>query len=126
MYSKSVLINYLCSSMSALQKRILSFLLLTVFCLYVTPKEVFHAFSHHTDTEHHIVDTQGLHFDSEHHHCELLKLDQQFTAAQIDLPYFDFEQLPQYVDQQKIALLSIFRSNDANLGLFLRGPPATV
>ena len=96
-----------------------------MFSIYVIPKEVFHAFTHHADTEHSTFDTKGLRIDSEHHHCELLKLDQQFTAAQIDLPYFDFEQLPQYVDQQKIALLSSFISSDANLGLFLRGPPAT-
>jgi hypothetical protein len=94
-----------------------------MFSLYVTPKEVFHAFSHHTDTEHHIFDTQGLHIDAEHHHCELLKLDQQFTAAQIDLPYFDFERLPQYLDLPNIAFYTSYKSQDDFNCHFLRGPP---
>jgi hypothetical protein len=112
--------------MSALHKRILSFLLLTVFSLYITPKEVFHAFTHHSDTEHAVTNFDGLHFDTEHHHCELLKLDQQFTAVEFALPFYEFEHLQQFLDIQKTGLHSSFKSNEDYKYLFLRGPPATV
>ncbi len=109
--------------MSNCIKQLCSFLLLMMFSMYVTPKEVFHAFTHHTDTEHSTLDTKSLHIDSEHHHCELLKLDQQFTATQIDLPYYDFEQLPRYLDIQKLASYTSYKSLDDFNCHFLRGPP---
>ncbi len=72
-------------------KRIFSILLLGVFVLYSTPKELYHAFTHHTDTVHKLVCSKdGLQISNEHHHCELLKIDQQFSAATIQIPFYDF------------------------------------
>ena len=76
--------------MSAGSKRIVSFLLLCVFIIYCTPKEIYHAFTNHKDTVHHT--TVGLRISGEHHHCELLKADQHFHISIIDFPYYSFLQ----------------------------------
>lgn len=84
--------------MQQLTKRILSFILLSVFLFYITPKELLHAFTHHTDTQHEPVKS-GLQISNEHHHCELLKLDQQFSAWDVQLPHHNFENTtPSYPD----------------------------
>lgn len=92
--------------------------------MYITPKEVYHLFTSHHDTKHHhITKHDGLRISSEHHHCELSKIDQQFSAGDIKLSYHDFSKLELYfsiVVQNKfnqIALQGIIVER------ILRGPP---
>ena len=74
-------------------KQIISSLLLFIFCVFITPKEVIHAFANHTDTEHsHTHLHHQLEISSAHHHCELMKADQQFASFDIEIPYYSFEQ----------------------------------
>jgi len=50
-----------------------------------------HALTHHLDTEHHVVnDKDGLAISNPHHHCELLKIDQQFSATDFQIPFYEF------------------------------------
>lgn len=65
--------------------------------MYITPKEVYHLFSSHHDTKHHSINSSdGLQISSEHHHCELSKIDQQFSAGDIQLTYHDFSKIELY------------------------------
>ena len=79
--------------MSNRLRSIMSIILLIAFSWFSTPKEIIHLFSNHHDTLHVVDDGVDLHFSAEHHHCELLKVDQHFTAPTFDFPYFDFEQI---------------------------------
>lgn len=63
-----------------LKRQIGALLLCLLFGWYSTPKELLHIFQHHVDTEHHA--TQGLSFDSAHHHCSLLKVDQSLNTLE--------------------------------------------
>ena len=74
--------------MSSAIKRFFSGFILVVFCFYITPKEVLHLFTQHEDTEHSIAN--GCHFEEQHHHCDLLKIDQHFSAPSFEIPFFDF------------------------------------
>lgn len=53
---------------------ILSFLLLLLFTVYATPREVWHAFSGHEDTIHHNL--SGVFIEPQHHHCDVLQFEQ--------------------------------------------------
>lgn len=63
-----------------MKRRIIALLLGLLFGCYITPKELFHVFQHHTDTEHHV--SNGLHIDEAHHHCALQKADQQLVSVE--------------------------------------------
>lgn len=106
-------------------KQIISFLLLGVFLTYITPKEIFHAFTSHNDTEHNITHNPNqLEVGSEHHHCELMKLDQQFASSAISIPYFSFSKPIYFANQQKHAIVQCILPT-ANYAIHpLRGPPA--
>jgi len=60
--------------MSIAIKRFFASIILIVFCFYITPKDIFHLFTHHDDTEHLTPKSNEQHFDKEHHHCNLLKI----------------------------------------------------
>ncbi len=62
-------------------RRLLAFILLAFFVVYTTPRELWHAMADHHDTVHH-HDEQGTHIEPQHHHCDILKYNQQlpFTA----------------------------------------------
>ena len=73
-------------------KQFISFLLLCIFSLYIIPKEIFHVFVQHTDTEHVATHLKNhLEISTEHHHCELMKADQQFVSSFIPIPYYHFQ-----------------------------------
>ena len=119
--------TYLCPRMSTLFKQLLSSFLLCVFCLYITPKEVMHELTHHLDTEHHVVnDKDGLAISNPHHHCELLKMDQQFAAFDIHLPCYDFLSRPFFcnasfnVDLNEVLFGNVYSCRQ------LRAPPIVV
>lgn len=67
-----------------LKRRLLALILGIFFGLYITPKEIFHAFQSHTDSEHRTQ--SGLHIESTHHHCALSKVDQALCS--IEPPIF--------------------------------------
>ncbi len=92
--------------------------------MYVTPKEVFHAFTHHVDTEHTLGQEHGLHISNQHHHCELLKVDQQFTASDIEVPFYNFEKPHFYFFQQKKSIYITHSLNGNAISYSQRGPPS--
>lgn len=63
-----------------LKRRLLALMLGILFGLYITPKEIYHAFQSHTDTEH--TTQSGLQIESAHHHCSLLKADQALCSIE--------------------------------------------
>lgn len=63
-----------------LKRQIGALLLCLLFGWYSTPKEIWHIFQHHVDTEHHA--TEGLNIGSAHHHCSLLKVDQSLNTLE--------------------------------------------
>lgn len=72
-------------------KRIVSIVLLAVFVLYNIPKEIYHGWTHHNDTTHQRFGIKGkLHLSNQHHHCELLKIDQQFVSTDVHIPVYNF------------------------------------
>ncbi len=105
-------------------KRILSFILLCVFSLYITPKEILHAFVSHQDTEHHATHLKNqLEISATHHHCELMKMDQQFASNEVSIPFYDFQK-PSYFEQKQIlGFLCSFRFSENQVCNPLRGPP---
>ena len=109
--------------MPILHKRILSALLLILFSWLVTPKELWHVFTHHEDSRH--TDTgHRLQFTKAHHHCSLLQADQQFIAAGVEIPQYDLAKvLPPAVSKPEskyeAPLLLSIRTQHS-----LRGPPA--
>lgn len=115
--------SYLCIVPNFL-KRIFAILLLVSFCFYITPKEVLHVFTHHHDTEHLLVN--GSHFEEQHHHCELLKIDQAFSAPNVEFPFFDFFENQHFLVDTKYQLYSFIKNENVNLAFLLRGPPVFV
>jgi hypothetical protein len=105
-------------------KRIFTFVLLLTFCFYITPKEVLHVFTHHHDTEHVLVG--GNHFEEQHHHCELLKIDQQFSAHKMDIPFYDFYVARLFYIIPNFSCYQFINNENINLPFSLRGPPAFV
>jgi hypothetical protein len=65
--------------MQGVFRQICSVVLGVMFMLYIIPKELYHGLTHHTDTEHTATE-HDLQISAEHHHCELLKLDQHFSG----------------------------------------------
>ena len=63
-----------------MKRRLLAILLGILFGLYITPKEIFHAFQYHTDSEH--QSQTGLNIESAHHHCALSKVDQALCSIE--------------------------------------------
>jgi hypothetical protein len=105
-------------------KRYISFILLCVFCLYITPKEIFHAFVTHTDTEHTTLFADNhLEISAEHHHCDLMKIDQQFASADISVPYYDFQVDSYFAQQNEFIVSHVILASKANACNPLRGPP---
>ena len=95
-----------------------------MFCLYITPKEVIHTLTHHLDTEHHVVnDKDGLAISNPHHHCELLKMDQQFTSNDFVVPFYDFKRVILYLPKKEFAYFELVILKIANNSNQLRGPP---
>ncbi len=105
-------------------KRFFSCFILVAFCFYITPKEVLHFFTEHEDTEHSIAN--GCHFEEQHHHCDLLKIDQQFSAPSFEIPFFDFIQDQFFLINTKFELYSFVNNENVNLSFSLRGPPVFV
>jgi hypothetical protein len=108
-------------------KRILALIFLGVFFLYITPKEVYHAFTHHNDSSHTTLsDKDGLQISNEHHHCELLKIDQSFSAFNIEIPYHDFELKPAFYVSFNGLLLEENYTHQFSSTHYLRGPPSFI
>lgn len=93
--------------------------------MYITPKEVYHLFSSHHDSKHYsAANNDGLQISVEHHHCELSKIDQQFSASAINFIPHDFSKLELFFSNivatkvNKVALRNFIAER------ILRGPPA--
>lgn len=112
--------------MSTAIKRFFSCFILVAFCFYITPKEVLHLFTNHADTDHHVVNPNVHHFEKEHHHCALLKVDQHFSAPSFEIPFFDFIQDQLFLINRKFELYSFVKNENVNLSFSLRGPPVFV
>lgn len=98
-----------------------------VFVTYITPKEIFHAFTHHIDTEHiALTEKDGLKISNEHHHCELLKVDQQFTAADVLILPFYFNCPVHYIEAPHSIIHHQFVTGDIASFKQLRAPPFVV
>jgi hypothetical protein len=78
-----------------MKRRLLALILGIIFGVYITPKEIFHAFQNHTDSQH--QSQSGLHLESAHHHCFLSKVDQALCS--IEPPTFLFVPNPSIVYQ---------------------------
>ena len=119
--------TYLCPRMSTIFKQLLSSFLLCVFCLYITPKEVIHTLTHHLDTEHHVVnDKDGLAISNPHHHCELMKMDQQFSAVDMPIPFFGFSSQAVFFDLSSTTLHQEVFNSQVFASKQLRAPPVFV
>jgi len=107
-------------------KRLISSFILLAFCFYITPKEVLHLFTHHSDTEHHVVNLNEHHFEIEHHHCALLKADQHFSAPSFEIPFFVFSVNDAFFINSSIIfnkeIISLFSCTSKQL----RAPPVFV
>lgn len=110
--------------MKTLLKRILAAAVMMVFVTYSIPKEFYHIFTDHADTRHEAHSAGELEITGLHHHCQLLKADQQLTALEFDVflippaaktDYFA-SSLAEYTIQP-ITSLAIAANR-------LRGPPA--
>ena len=104
-------------------KRFFASLILIVFCFYITPKEVLHLFTHHADTEHLVIHPSEKHFEKEHHHCSLLKVDQHFSAPSFEIPFIDFIQDRNFLLNAHFGFYSFVKDENINLSFSLRGPP---
>jgi hypothetical protein len=109
--------------MSAAIKRFFASFILIVFCFYITPKDVLHLFTHHDDTEHLILNSNEQHFEKEHHHCNLLKVDQRYSAPTFEIPFLNFIQKHYFLLNQKFGYYSFVNNENVNLSFSLRGPP---
>lgn len=106
-------------------KQLISFLLLCLFLVYIIPKEIFHAFSHHIDTEHVTTSVKNqLQISAEHHHCELMKADQQFVSSIIPIPYYHFQSPFYYALSHEEVHNQCNTTFDYNVNNPLRGPPS--
>ncbi|MBL7773741.1 MAG: hypothetical protein JNM95_12830 [Chitinophagaceae bacterium] len=105
-------------------RRFLSMLVLLLFVVYTTPRELWHAFSDHEDTIHHQL--SGIHIEPQHHHCDVLQFEQH-------LP-FEFHSTPFYPDFRKHCLHSehtcSYHSLDFSIYTLgyksLRAPPTSI
>lgn len=71
------------------KKNIATFLLL-LFLQYSFPKELYHVFVSHTDTEHCVEIKNRLNISNEHHHCALIKADQLLESIEPIQFFIDF------------------------------------
>lgn len=55
-------------------RRLLALLMLSLFVVYATPRELWHALSDHEDTVHHQL--KGVYVEPQHHHCDVLQFEQ--------------------------------------------------
>lgn len=85
-------------------KRLGSIFLLFFFLVYITPSEVLHSLTSHTDTRHEKHDGDGLRIDPEHHHCKLLQDIQKLDADGLFVPLHDFKVKTNYVVSIKYTL----------------------
>jgi hypothetical protein len=109
--------------MSFRLKRIVSFVFLLVFSIYITPKEIYHVFTHHIDTEHSLELNHGLQISNQHHHCELLKVDQHFTSSDVTIPFYEFYHTITFYEVKNLCnSLSYILQGSYNTSP-LRGPP---
>lgn len=109
--------------MNAFLKRILATATMVVFVTYSIPKEFYHIFSSHTDTQHEAHSSGVLEITGLHHHCQLLKADQQMTALAFEFPVL----IPPAKIAHTTSKLAVFRilpfSSLALSANRLRGPP---
>jgi len=105
-------------------RHILSFCLLCIFILYIIPKEIYHGFMHHHDTVHvHLNVKNGLQIDKEHHHCELLKYEQEQQFISYSLLCFTAKSIGIYFSKTISTYSTPFLpANNASITA-LRGPP---
>lgn len=82
-----------------------------------------HMFAHHEDTEHVESHGHGLHISAEHHHCELLKADQYFSADEYHFFSYDFSpKVLHFFSTQESFYTSTYRPLYVEQ-ISLRGPP---
>lgn len=96
--------------------------LLIVLSVFIVPKELLHAFSGHTDTEHHEVldDPGSVSLEVQHQHCALLKLEAPVYIPQLDLLSFASHAITFHYPAT-----DYLHHSSASQGLaLLRGPPA--
>ena len=103
-------------------RRLLALLLLLQFAWYTTPKEIWHVLREHTDTEHR-QHQAGLQISAEHHHCALMKADQQFHSLPAFTPAFHFEAPPAAPLPKRLARYTSPRGIGEYAAPSLRGPP---
>lgn len=72
-------------------KKLVSIGLLLSFLVYITPSEVLHVLTSHSDTRHGAHDHEGLRIDPEHHHCKLLQDIQKLDVTGLTWPMPVFE-----------------------------------
>lgn len=83
-----------------------------------------HAFTHHTDTQHDAHSGLGeLQISSPHHHCELLKLDQQFSAFDVSIQAMDIHEVLPVYGCFTSQVIDVRLPQDVLTGQGLRGPP---
>lgn len=98
--------------------------MMLAFVTYSIPKEFYHIFSDHTDTKHEAHSAGELEISGLHHHCQLLKADQQMTALEFDVLFIGPAANIDYVN---VTLAEITVQSLSSLAIAanrLRGPPA--
>jgi E3 ubiquitin-protein ligase DOA10 len=101
---------------------VLTIALAILFFFGAAPKEFFHSFAHHKDTEHLVNYGKGKHtVDAQHHHCDYL--DFVFTpfltvAYSISFPVVT-SHVYLYIQYCIVSVYAIY-----SVAYFLRGPPA--
>ncbi len=98
-----------------------SAILLSVFVWYILPKEIVHVFVKHQDTIHIYAD--GLHFEGEHHHCLLSKVDQHFNALIVTFAVFQVSKKVHPLPSQVLLPREVYDVFFFYPDISLRGPP---
>ncbi|MBL7765964.1 MAG: hypothetical protein JNJ58_07730 [Chitinophagaceae bacterium] len=105
-------------------RRFWSFILLGIFLAYATPRDLIHLLAMHHDTKHEHSHQHDLQIDPEHHHCEILKLEQHFSVAVIPSGETDFQRLPEFFISNTLTELNSRLLHASAYSLPERGPPA--
>jgi hypothetical protein len=111
--------------MSPRLKQYIAAALLCLFMVYITPKEVWHLFASHHDTTHTASSHTGypLTLSAAHHHCELMKADQHFSAHEVSLLGLNVIPASIVWCQQPLAIYQLLPFCKGMGGRGLRAPP---
>lgn len=112
--------------MKTFLKRILAAAVMIVFVTYSIPKEFYHIFTNHTDTRHEAHSAGELEITGLHHHCQLLKADQQMSALEFELLFVDPAEKLDYFETTLAELIIQPFSTLTIAANRLRGPPVHI